>query len=183
MAKLSLERKWDQHTTGRKCGNCTACCIYLGIEELKKPTTVKCKHLRGPAHIHKRCSIYRNRPVSCSEYTCVWLDGWGPEELHPIKSGMLITFYDSDSQGEQNLVVTLNVFDSKKADKLQDQVIGELIMIPGMVEVRVNILQSKTGLLFRAGHIYRGTVIVSDEDVESFKFEARETIGTYGLGT
>jgi hypothetical protein len=57
---------------GNQCGECTACCDVLGIEELGKPFYSRCKHLAGGG-----CGIYQdpNRPVACGTFRCAWHAG------------------------------------------------------------------------------------------------------------
>jgi hypothetical protein len=54
----------------RECGDCQACCTLLFIEELKKPERERC-----PQQCKKGCSIYVDRPPSCSSFRCRWLQG------------------------------------------------------------------------------------------------------------
>jgi hypothetical protein len=69
---------------GRKCGECTFCCVALAIDEpLNKPGGTPCKHLCGG------CSIYRKRPPDCREFECLWLVGFGPEAHRPDRVGYL----------------------------------------------------------------------------------------------
>ena len=47
-------RRW------RQCGGCTLCCTVAGVNELKKPPMVACRHLAG-----KGCGIYASQPKAC----------------------------------------------------------------------------------------------------------------------
>jgi len=73
----------------RECGNCTACCVELIIQdpELVKLPGVKCRHLNKTGG----CSIYQTRPKTCREWFCMWrfLPLLG-EDWRPDKSGVLI---------------------------------------------------------------------------------------------
>jgi len=77
----------------RECGECTACCINLRIEEasLKKHAGTPCSHL-----IEKKgCGIYGERPEVCRNWYCAWrfmaqLDS----EWRPDKSNILLRFAD-----------------------------------------------------------------------------------------
>lgn len=55
----------------RQCGACTLCCKLIPVEELGKAAGQRCPHVRSG----KGCSIYARRPVSCSEWSCLWLIG------------------------------------------------------------------------------------------------------------
>ncbi len=83
----------------RQCGECTLCCegtlsanifgeeIYYG----SKP----CMFLNKLGV--KGCSIYEmNRPKVCSEYRCVWLQGYLPDEYRPDKINMIVHFVIED---------------------------------------------------------------------------------------
>ena len=68
---------------GRKCGECTACCNVLSVQELGKPYYIDCEHLKCDG-----CSIYESRPPTCRDYQCMWLevadlidDGDRPDKL------------------------------------------------------------------------------------------------------
>lgn len=55
----------------RQCGGCTLCCKLVPVEEIGKAAGHRCKHQR-----HGRgCMIYAVRPVSCREWSCMWLIG------------------------------------------------------------------------------------------------------------
>lgn len=58
----------------RQCGTCYACCVALGIAELRKHAGATCRHLDG-RDPERRCTIYERRPVACSGYRCAWLVG------------------------------------------------------------------------------------------------------------
>lgn len=72
--------------TGRTCGECSACCVRLRIDELNKDQEVRCRYLASGGG----CSIYEKRPSSCRAFLCGWLLGWGDEEDRPDKSGVLL---------------------------------------------------------------------------------------------
>ena len=74
--------------TGRECGNCTACCTHLRIEDkdLKKLAGTPCIHL-----CEEGCSIYTGRPETCRNWYCGWR--YMPqlnEDWRPDKSDILI---------------------------------------------------------------------------------------------
>ena len=76
---------------GRKCGECTVCCITTQIDtqEFQKPPGIRCPHLCAEGG----CSIYATRYRACREYHCGWRyleflsDNWRPD-----KSGVLLVF-------------------------------------------------------------------------------------------
>ncbi|NRA25317.1 MAG: hypothetical protein HRU08_12775 [Oleispira sp.] len=81
--------------SGRECGECTACCVVLLIEDesFKKPADKVCSNLRAAGG----CKIYNKRPSVCQDWFCAWrfmaqLD----EEWRPDRSGILLR---SDENG------------------------------------------------------------------------------------
>ena len=68
----------------RECGECTACCVELVIEDPKlvKLPGIKCNHLKRSGG----CGIYQTRPKTCQEWYCMWrfmplLDNsWRPDQ-------------------------------------------------------------------------------------------------------
>lgn len=70
-----------------ECGECSACCNWPHIAELKKPAHQLCSH-----HASGRCSIYGKpeRPAICADFRCAWHlnDGW-PAELRPDRCGVM----------------------------------------------------------------------------------------------
>ncbi|WP_310533641.1 hypothetical protein [Novosphingobium sp.] len=76
---------------GRACGSCTLCCKVMEIGELGKAAGQWCPHvLTG-----KGCSIYAERPHSCSAFGCGWLH-WKEAGDHwlPAKAKMVIVAQD-----------------------------------------------------------------------------------------
>jgi hypothetical protein len=79
--------------TVNHCGSCTLCCKLLGIPELDKPQDLWCKHCA----VGTGCRIYENRPASCRNFECLWLQSQKeakplPPALRPDKSKMVLTF-------------------------------------------------------------------------------------------
>lgn len=64
----------------RHCGGCTLCCKLIPVEELHKAAGTRCKHQRSS----KGCAIYERRPISCREWSCMWLIGVEGEDKHPV---------------------------------------------------------------------------------------------------
>lgn len=52
---------------GRSCGECTACCLLLDIDELQKPAEVLCPSCTGSG-----CGVYETRVSACRNYYCAW---------------------------------------------------------------------------------------------------------------
>ncbi len=76
----------------RECGSCAACCYALGVHEVGKPTFVPCPNVvEGKAG---RCGVYRARPKSCSEFSCLWLQGQLGEEHRPDRCGIVFATAD-----------------------------------------------------------------------------------------
>jgi len=94
--KLSpAERKLRQFTTDmnskRSCGDCTACCDAIAVEEINKPEFTPCKHLCGTG-----CAIYRSRPAQCRSYACSWKALWTPndESWRPDHLGVIFDIHE-----------------------------------------------------------------------------------------
>lgn len=65
----------------RECGTCRLCCKTMGIYELDKSPCSWCEHAnpKGGAG----CNIYEQRPRTCQDFRCLWLEGGMDEELQP----------------------------------------------------------------------------------------------------
>lgn len=79
----------------RQCGECTACCVVLQIDDkqFKKPADQACDNLMEQGG----CKIYACRPSVCQDWYCAWrfmaqLD----ESWRPDRSGILLR---SDENG------------------------------------------------------------------------------------
>lgn len=167
-------------TPDRTCGSCTACCTHLGVEELKKYSGQKCPKLLPPSAGAKRCSIYSTRPKACAGYQCMWLSGFGPESLRPSRSGILITPYPSDDK-PGHISLTVNVFNIEKAEPHIEQLIGDLITLPFISEVRLILSESRKANLFKNGLIYNCDLLHPEPgDYEALTFCAHEPpVGRY----
>ena len=91
----------ETHEAGRSCGNCTACCTVLAVEELQKPMRWACEHVACSG-----CQIYDARPHACREFNCLWLRGAisGDESRRPDKLGMLIDCFHSTATNKLRFV-------------------------------------------------------------------------------
>ena len=92
--KVHLEKRLDSIIASRPCGECTACCDVLTVEELQKPAGTLCRHA-SPAG----CACYENRPKVCREYLCLWKVGCGTLEQRPDRLGVVITPTEPGMQG------------------------------------------------------------------------------------
>jgi hypothetical protein len=88
----------------RSCGTCTLCCRLPAIDwpeypDLRKPADVPCRHCLFAGG----CAIHADRPMHCASFQCLWLMGFGPDDLKPdriggyfdaVDSGQLILLWD-----------------------------------------------------------------------------------------
>jgi hypothetical protein len=88
---------------GRACGDCTVCCVALGIDtsQIQKRTGSACRQCRGGG-----CAIYETRPDTCRDFFCAWMrsPGLGPE-WRPDLSGVFLQ--EIDIQGRPALSLML----------------------------------------------------------------------------
>lgn len=79
----------------RVCGECTACCVVLQIDDdkLNKPENQPCINMVEKGG----CKIYKERPTTCQDWHCAWrfMAQLG-EEWRPDLSGILLR---SDENG------------------------------------------------------------------------------------
>jgi hypothetical protein len=71
--------------SSRTCGSCTACCKALEVREINKPRAKWCEHCA----IGSGCAIYPERPLSCQEFRCEWLKGFGTERDRPDRTKVI----------------------------------------------------------------------------------------------
>lgn len=68
----------------RDCGECTACCYFMNINEVNSPVNEKCQHCNDG------CTIYDSRPTACAEFKCLWLgQEQMPNSLRPDKVNVM----------------------------------------------------------------------------------------------
>jgi len=163
-------RLLEKHLT-RKCGDCYACCVHLGIEELRKWPGQTCKHLDGTI-ADKRCTVYENRPKACSSYYCGWIANMGPEDLRPDKSGVLVTLYPPHDYSDEQInydpnemsspfSATIHVTDDDLAGDLADpdSKIGVMLnVIVGLGCNDIRIMDSPARAGQRVVHMHNGNV-------------------------
>ena len=87
----------------RECGDCTACCdghiignSHGNIFGYHKP----CIFL-----VHKKCSIYTDRPHSCHNFQCGWTQNLLPEWMKPNVCGILVSVEINKTDNTQFLKV------------------------------------------------------------------------------
>lgn len=73
--------------TTRTCGTCSLCCKLPCISELSKPIDTWCRHA---APGRGGCSIYPDRPRSCSTFVCGWLSGALDDAWFPAGCEMVV---------------------------------------------------------------------------------------------
>jgi hypothetical protein len=91
-----LSKNNESHLVpNRECGECTACCVVLQIDDdnFRKPADQVCTNLMDKGG----CKIYTKRPSVCQEWHCAWrfmaqLD----ESWRPDLSGIMLR---SDENG------------------------------------------------------------------------------------
>lgn len=90
----------------RECGECTACCVELLIDDkdFKKPAEQACVNLMEAGG----CKIYQKRPSVCQEWYCAWrfmaqLD----ESWRPDHSGIML-------RSDENGIIFQPIQDPKK---------------------------------------------------------------------
>lgn len=111
---INSDNRWSQQAAviecdRMSCGECTLCCTLLNIPTMKSPAGLTC-----PACKNSQCSIYKNRPRECRDFSCLWLNN--PvlgEELRPDKCGVLFELYR-----EQKTVIAIATNNSWKEGKL-----------------------------------------------------------------
>jgi hypothetical protein len=94
-------------TTGpptRRCGDCTACCTTLAIEEIEKPAFAACAHDRSGSG-GRGCGVYTDRPSACRNFRCLWLDGHLGERDRPDRLGVIFTTTYEPKVGTHPLLI------------------------------------------------------------------------------
>lgn len=158
----------------KECGTCFACCVYIGVEELRKHAGRACTHLNG--HLSNRCGIYEKKPLACSTYKCAHLQGF--EVPRPDIAGYIINIY-IDS-------ITVVVFDESLAGTPADPnshlfcAIKELTY-NGLNDIRIIYHHSRKMFRLIDGDIFAGRAFKQKKgDFEGLTFEIYEPkIATY----
>lgn len=163
----------------RQCGTCHACCVALGIAELRKHAGAVCRHLDG-RDPERRCTIYERRPVACSGYRCAWLVGLFGTGDRPNESGVLVTVY-------KDYVVTIHALDDRAGNGLTHG--NATRMVRWLIEhwpdewpavdIRIVWPMTKAVLRFNDGLIRHGRLLKPDGP-EDLKFEVYDPpVGRY----
>lgn len=111
MRIVTLGEPPDAQDVKRECGECRLCCKVLSIDEegegdengryaFHKRPGKWCEHAKPGG-----CAIYHDasKPISCANFLCAWLEGFGDEEDRPDKNKVVITAEKSEDWG--NLVI------------------------------------------------------------------------------
>jgi hypothetical protein len=74
----------------RECGECNLCCKWLTHEVYGQVITPNnpCRFVR------ECCTIYEDRPETCKNYQCLWLQGVLPEWMYPHLIGVIVSVKD-----------------------------------------------------------------------------------------
>ena len=105
----------------RSCGECTACCVITTIPELEKKAYTPCGNLQ-PFNGHGSCGVYKHRPTACRKFNCWWVQGHGPSDLRPDKSGVMAHMHKNGTLVLQELWVRARF--SQKAREVLEQTEG-----------------------------------------------------------
>lgn len=77
----------------RECGQCTACCFEITIDDpmLAKPPRTLCVNCQADG-----CSIYAVRPDDCRRWFCLWRRIANlPDDLRPDNCGLLVSVVEN----------------------------------------------------------------------------------------
>lgn len=86
----------------QRCGDCTACCHVLAIDELDKSNWKNCSH-----QCNKGCDIYQTKPQECSDYWCFFSGGmFGSNiQFRPDKLGLIFDFRGAEASLKDRLPI------------------------------------------------------------------------------
>jgi hypothetical protein len=140
------------------CGKCNACCTALRIDkndmswrEADKEAGETCDKL-----CDGRCSIYKERPFTCKQYECLWLQlskelkdlpvGWRSDNIKAIVS----TFYYEDTKTFRFRIKeleedTLDVDNNIELKKYLDLIFQVANQQKGTPEVSIELFGDKVG--------------------------------------
>jgi hypothetical protein len=122
-----LEKELDENLRTRVCGECTACCTVMGVEEIEKPAGEPCQHI-----CDKGCAIYGSHPKACQDFLCAWKTGFDEMARRPDKSGLVGDIMREDSPAHPGVIfreVWPGAFDENKEriDELASKVVVFLV--------------------------------------------------------
>jgi hypothetical protein len=142
--------------TDRECGSCYACCVHLGIEELRKHAGTACRHLDGRNGPERRCSVYARRPIACVDFYCLWRTGlFGPGD-RPDSSGVLGVAYEHEGE----LFLTLTITDPERSGGVLDagrplvRMMAEAMKTERFAQIRVVNYRTMRGWIARDGRLF-----------------------------
>src|SRR5262245_23362328 len=70
------------------------CCKLIAVDELNRPKDAWCRL----CDVGKGCTIYPERPPSCQEFKCLWLQGIGPDSIRPDRSKVVMAATKDDKE-------------------------------------------------------------------------------------
>lgn len=104
--------------TFRECGDCHACCDgYLTFKVYGNSfgNGKECFFL-----VNNACSIYNDRPKTCSYYQCAWSQKLLPEWMKPNKCNVMVSVEVDTNQQQFLRVIEMNEFiDEKVYDEIK----------------------------------------------------------------
>ena len=113
--KAKRERRFAlkvaEEETGRQCGECTACCMVMGVAEVPTPFYSAC-----PRQTETGCGVYDKHPGACRDFYCEWLVGGLTEDDRPDKLGLVFVSTRTVDGGKQSVVVAAYEVWSQAAD-------------------------------------------------------------------
>lgn len=140
----------------RDCGECVACCVYLKITDIKldKPGLTHCPYATlsknrivnticySGESCGKNCSVYNSprRPQCCSDYKCLWLQGYGNESDRPDLSLMLFDELHEIQNCIEAKPLTLGHEETPEARDLVNRIsreTGKLVAVTTFCEQRI----------------------------------------------
>jgi len=168
-------RKVDPLTL-RPCDECYACCVWLGINALKKFPGQSCRHLDGNLGPKTRCAIYQTRPDSCIHYSCGWRAGLGQATDRPDKSGVLVSIYPNGDwepgQDIKSIAATITLIDPTKSGDIDDpnsniQRLLRILIEDGVDNIRI--INKDKILYLTGGAIRRGEIVKRPKSPDSYE--------------
>lgn len=102
------------------------------VEELGKVDWQPCvHHARGKNWIEGSCRVYENRPESCANYRCAWLDGWGDWQDRPDRLGVIFSLMFSEELGGTYMLaheLWTDALESESAKRFVRERIGRMVV-------------------------------------------------------
>jgi uncharacterized cysteine cluster protein YcgN (CxxCxxCC family) len=99
-----------------QCDGCTLCCKVPYVSELKKPVNTLCVHCQ----LNVGCKIYKARPQSCRDYTCLYITDNLSKDLKPNECHVVF-------EKLKNAPVFLALIDPDFPDSLDNPVVTNQI--------------------------------------------------------